>query len=286
MTTRATSSETSYRGTTIALLTLHGKEEVIAPLLATSLGARCLPLSGFDTDLLGTFTRETPRDGSQLEAARKKARLGVELSRLPFAIGSEGSFTPGPMGLYAVNLEMVLLLDDVRGIEIVGRAKAPGCSVQAYVSDHRGLEEVARRAGFPEHGLVVRPSDASDPRIRKGLRTWDSLRSAFSESLAESASGVVFVENDLRAHMNPTRMSNIRQATADLLERMVSSCPACASPGFGLATALPGLPCRDCGQPTDEIGTACFGCVACNFDQVRLITDRRADPFRCEHCNP
>ncbi len=75
-----------YRNQRVALLTQHGKEVVIAPVLVELLGCRIKKVNGFDTDLLGTFTRDIAREGSQLDAARKKARIGMKLSGLP--IGS------------------------------------------------------------------------------------------------------------------------------------------------------------------------------------------------------
>jgi hypothetical protein len=111
-----------FEGQSIALLTRHGKEAAIAPVLEPVLGCRVLRVDGFDTDTLGTFTRERPRPGSQLDAARRKARIGIERSGLPIGLASEGSFGPDPFsGLFTWNLELLLLIDDRLGIEVVGR---------------------------------------------------------------------------------------------------------------------------------------------------------------------
>ena len=75
-----------YAERRVALLTQHGKEGVIASVLDTALGCRVERVSGFDTDALGTFTRDIPRAGTQIEAARKKARVGMELSGLPLGL--------------------------------------------------------------------------------------------------------------------------------------------------------------------------------------------------------
>ena len=50
-----------YAGCVASLLTLHGKEEVIAPRFAQVLGLRVETDRGFDTDTLGTFRREVAR---------------------------------------------------------------------------------------------------------------------------------------------------------------------------------------------------------------------------------
>ena len=86
----------AYPGRQVALLTQHGKERVIAAALEPALGCRVERVAGYDTDLLGTFTRDIPREGTKLEAARKKARLGMELAGLPLGIASEGAFGPDP----------------------------------------------------------------------------------------------------------------------------------------------------------------------------------------------
>ncbi|MEK0417293.1 MAG: hypothetical protein RI949_1299, partial [Pseudomonadota bacterium] len=64
----------------IGFLTQHGKEALVAPILAEGLNAEVMRVEGFDTDQLGTFTRERPRAGTQVEAAARKAELALELS--------------------------------------------------------------------------------------------------------------------------------------------------------------------------------------------------------------
>jgi hypothetical protein len=89
----------------------------------------------------------------------------------------------------------------------------------------------------------VRPNDQNEPRIRNDLTDWDTLPLAFNECLANSDRGAVFVESDLRAHRNLTRMENIGTACEDLLARMMRFCPAGEAPGFGLMRLESGLPC-------------------------------------------
>lgn len=107
----------------VALLTQHGKERVIAPLLDAALGMRVERVDGYDTDRLGTFTREIARAGTQLEAARRKAHIGMELAGLPLGLASEGSFGPDPVaGLLPWNVEILVFVDRERGLEITGVA--------------------------------------------------------------------------------------------------------------------------------------------------------------------
>jgi hypothetical protein len=278
----------SLSGRTLVLLTRHGKERVIAPMLESALGCRIDLVDGFDTDQLGTFTREIPRAGTQFEAARRKARIGMELSGSLVGLASEGSFGPDPgIGLLPWNVEYVILIDDARGLELVGRAQGPARQAHRTVADSAALMAFAEEAGFPDHHLVLRPDSENDPRIVKGIRDFDSLERFFFRALEQSAMRRVFVETDLRAHCNPTRMQMIARATEDLLARLGSVCPACAAPGFWLVERIPGLPCADCGAPTREARAEVFGCTQCAYRETRpMESGQYADPAVCDWCNP
>lgn len=277
-----------YQGQTVALLTQHGKERVIAPVLEPELVCRVELVTGYDTDQLGTFTRDIPRAGAQIEAARKKARLGMELSGLPLGLASEGAFGPDPMvGMFPWNVEFLLFIDDEQGLEIVGVAQGKANHAHRLTADWAQAEAFAREAGFPEHHLVVRPDGENDPRLRKGIAAWEDLEAAFAWAQAQSASGQVFLETDLRAHANPTRMEMIRLAAVDLAAKLKSMCPACGAPGFWLVERIAGLPCGDCGAPTRETRAEVHGCVKCAHRVTRERTDQAyADPGRCNYCNP
>lgn len=276
-----------YRGTRVSLLTQHGKEQVMAPLLSEALGAEVELATGFDTDTLGTFTREIPRPGLQLATARAKAEKGMEILGLDCGLASEGAFGPDPYGLFVQNLELVVWVDRSRGIEVVGRAQAPGHHLHARVTDRAALDAFAHKAGFPTHGLVVRPDHEDDPRMAKGLTTPGALHQAFDEALAASHSRAVWVESDLRAHMNPTRMGVIRAATADLVARLQSHCPKCDLPGFWKVERLPGRPCSVCGSPTAVARAERWACATGAHSETRdLDVGVLADPSRCDLCNP
>jgi hypothetical protein len=277
-----------YRGQRIALLTQHGKEAVLAPRFHAQLGAIVQRVSGYDTDQLGAFTREIPRAGTQREAARQKARIGMELAGLPVGLASEGAFGPDPFtGMASWNVEMLVLIDDRLGIEVVGESQAPGHHHHRTVHTLDALEAFAREAGFPSHHLVLRPDDEHDRRIRKGLDAWDALRAGFDWAQKQSRKGAVFVETDLRAHANPTRMETIASAADDLIRRMRSACPACRAPGFAAVEHIAGLPCADCGHPTAEPLAERWACVKCDHAEVRSLPSRTvADPASCDLCNP
>jgi hypothetical protein len=277
----------NYTKACFALLTKHGKERAIAPRLAEALGATVSVTDAFDTDTLGTFTREIPRFGNQLEAARKKAELAIELTGCPLGLGSEGSFIPGPFGLGSFNLEVITLVDRQRNLVITGAIRQPGHHASGTFDTWDAFAAFAEQAKFPSHALVLRPDDENHPHIRKGLADYEALRAAYDECRTLSKEGAVFAESDLRAHLNPTRMENIGAACDDLITRMMHACPACAAPGFGLAKIETGLPCSWCGEPTNDWKAEEFRCVSCPHTESKPRTDlQKADPGLCPHCNP
>jgi len=282
------SAPLSYAGRHITLLTQHGKEIAIAPVLEPAIGCRIERVAGYDTDLLGTFTREIPRFGTQLDAARKKARIGMEMAGSRLGLASEGSFGHDPYtGMFSWNVEVLLFIDDTLEIEVCGIYQGPDNSEHLHTNDWAAVEAFADKAGFPAQHLVLRPNDERDSRFRKGIADGLSLRDAFSWAQGLSNAGKVFVEFDLRAYANPTRMENIRHAAEDLATKLASVCPACSTPGYALVDQLTGLRCAVCGVPTREPRADIWGCVRCNHRETRTRKDAvAADPGRCDRCNP
>lgn len=277
-----------YAGRRIALLTQHGKERVIAPVLDATLDCQVERVSGFDTDTLGTFSREIPRAGTQLEAARRKARVGMDLSGLPLGLASEGAFGADPMaGLFPWNVELLVFIDDERGIEVAGLAQQAARVSHLLTGDWERVEQFAVKAGFPEHHLVLRPHSQDDLRMEKGIDNWAALESVFNRLRSEAENGQVFIEHDVRAHAHPTRMEVIRLAAENLAAKLNSACPACGIPGFWIVERVAGLPCAGCGTPTREIRADMLACVKCSHRERRERAGAGlADPARCDYCNP
>ncbi|MEW5922155.1 MAG: DUF6671 family protein [Bacillota bacterium] len=266
-----------YRGRKVALLTQHGKERVIAPVPEASLRCRVLHVTGYDTDRLGTFTREVPRAGTQLEAARTKARIGMELSGLSIGLASEGSFGLDPFtGMLPWNVEMLVF-----GIEVVGCASGGKTNFShRLTASWEEAKQFACGAGFPEHWLVIRPEGEAHPQIRKGIASWDELEKAFHWACGLATNGCAFLETDMRAHANPTRMEMIALAARDLAQKL-------RAPGFYATERLAGLPCEACGAPTRETRAEVYRCPRCEH---QLIVERNeaktASAARCDYCNP
>jgi len=280
--------QVTYRGRRIGLLTQHGKERVISPELDRALGCRVERVGGYDTDLMGTFTRDVPRAGTQLQAARTKARIGMELSGLPLGLASEGSFGPDPVtGMIPWNIELLILVDDELDLELIGVAQAETNFSHLRTKTWDKAKMFARKSGFPAHQMVVRPTGEDAPRIRKGIASWQELVAAFAEAQVQSGSGRVLLETDVRAHANPTRMENIRRAAQDLAAKVRSRCPACATPGFSIVERVAGLPCGQCLAPTSETREEVYRCLKCPHRLLCERTDvQHADPVRCDYCNP
>lgn len=277
-----------YLGLKASLLTQHGKESVIAPELFISNHLEVVHVTGYDTDQLGTFTRDVPRYGSQLDAARKKARMGMALSGLPLGIASEGAFANDPYtGMLPWNYELLVLIDDHRHLEMVGFFSGPAQSASKSVANWDELSAFLSPAQFPSHQLVIRPDDEYHPDCRKGIQDQESLRAAFIWARQLSPTGRIFVENDLRAHTNPTRMAHILKATQDLASKMQSLCPKCVSPGYWITEIKKGLPCSLCSAPTPLPTAHIWSCIACGYQHEDSVNQQQsADPAKCNFCNP
>lgn len=280
-------SANNYCNQRIALLTKHGKEDVIAPTLKKLLGCSVEKVDGFDTDIFGTFTRDIARDGNQLEAARKKARTGMTLSGLPIGLASEGTFGPDPYSfMLPCNNELLIWIDDRFGIEVVATWSGKTNFAHQVINSWADAEAFAKSAGFPEHHLIVRPKDENHPKFRKGLTDWPSLQEAVAWAMNLDPNRQVFIETDMRASANPTRMENIRLAAEELARRLNSHCPACGAPGFAKAGLIRGLPCEDCGLPTHKAKADIHRCVRCEH-QVQVARERTlAEAKYCDYCNP
>lgn len=282
------SRPTFYLGRQVAFLTQHGKQDLVREPLETALGCQLVHTEGFDTDQLGSFTREQARPGSQLDAARQKATIGMALTGAHLGLASEGSFGPDPFGGFIPwNTEVVLWVDQVAGIEVTGFAHGPAQSLHRTVKTTQELHRFAADAGFPEHHLVLRPGHQNHPAIYKNLSDIAQLEQAFDQARQQVPGGEVFAENDLRAFANPTRQLMIRKATDELIQKLRSACPVCATPGFWLSQQIPGLPCRSCGMRTRLPKGEIWRCTRCTHEEQReSASGPWADPGRCDVCNP
>ena len=274
------------------LATMHQKQQAIAPLLEPELGIKVVVPTDFNTDVFGTFTREIERPGTQIAAAKLKATKALELTGEKLAIASEGSFAPHPYLPYIYsNREIVILIDRENDLEIIGEEFSLETNFNHQVAEEiQQAYDFARKSGFPEHGLVIsyRQIVKDSSEIIKGITTKEKLIEAWNWALHNSPDGKVYLETDMRAHYNPTRMKNISKATANLLSKIKNHCPQCHIPGFDITQRIKGLPCGMCGMPTSLVNSVIYQCQKCSYSQEKLFPDGRefADPGQCMYCNP
>lgn len=270
------------------IATMHGKEQIIAPMLKSAFEMEVELAPKINTDCLGTFTGEVERPGSPLETLRKKCELAFEIESADLAVASEGSFGPHPAAFFVpANEEFVMLREKSTGLEIVGKALSTETNFAAKeLQNERELLTFCEAVGFPEHGIILRPSKEDFTGIFKGLRNRDDLLRSFCE--LKERFGRVYAETDMRAMHNPTRMKVIAQATQSLIDKMNSYCPACRMPGFDILKSYSGLPCSLCGMPTKGILSTLYQCKFCGFEEVRERNDgkKEEDPMYCDFCNP
>lgn len=277
-----------FEGRRIALLTKHGKEAVIAPLLRAQLGMELEIVDGFDTDLLGTFSGEIERELDPLSAAIRKCELALQFSDCDIAIASEGSFGPHPHIPFAnCDEEWVVVMDQKNNFLFIEREWSLETNFSGrVVSTEEELMKFAEKAQFPSHGLILRKEQGKNSLVIKGANTPVLLKSHFH--YLNEKWGKVFVETDMRAHCNPTRMNVIQRTTEKLIQKMLSACPRCQLPGFGVVSASPGLPCSLCEAPTNSVLYLVKNCQFCNYsDKLYYPHNKRTeDPMFCDQCNP
>ena len=258
--------ELPYAGAVIALTTRHHKQQALGRVFAVGLGAR-LQLCEHDTDQLGTFSGEIPRLADAAATCRAKALLGMEATGLPFGLASEASFGPHPaMPMLAVGQELLLFLDQQRGLTV--------------------LEQRFEWRTNYSH-LELDPNASSDCSF-KGVGSRAALEQAIGLCRAADPNGRVWLETDMRAHCNPTRMRSIRRLGLAMVRRLRTPCPDCGSPGWGLLETRPGLPCAECGTATELSLAEIWGCHQCGArrEQPRRDGLLRAAPAQCPWCNP
>ncbi|AWH86509.1 hypothetical protein HYN59_15950 [Flavobacterium album] len=277
-----------FRGRKLLIVTKHGKERVIADLAESALGVECIVADEFDTDLLGTFTGEIGRPGDALETLRRKCHEGLALYGCDLAIASEGSFGPHPAIFIASgDDELVMLVDTLNGLEIVARELTVDTNFSAAtINSKEELDHFLQLARFPGHAVIVRRAENDTTAMIKGISDPEEMDSISREYLEKY--GSFFIETDMRAMHNPTRMQVIRRATAKLIERAGSLCPACGTPGFGVTSVKAGLPCSACRCETDSTLSHISVCAKCSHTVEKLYPHGKneEDPMYCNFCNP
>ena len=265
----------------LALLTQHNKACAIGPALEAADFA-VFTVDGFDTDSLGTFTGETARRGGQVDAAVVKAQKACELSGERYGLGSEGSFGPDPYaGIAPWAIEVLVWWDakDKRAVQAMVQGGATHFA-QCTVSSWQDAQAFALEVQFPSHGIIV--GKPGTPYFSKEILDLPALQRRVTEGLV---TGPVWLETDMRAHRNPTRMAMIALCAKRLADLLQRPCPGCAHIGFGHESPLVGALCSQCGLPTLAMRAKRIQCGVCNFSSEEVV-QATVSPSRCERCNP
>jgi hypothetical protein len=277
-----------FEGRQLLIATRHNKESVISPRFANEWGVVTTVAKRLNTDRFGSFCGTFDRIEDPITVAKQKCLAGMDLYGLDLAIASEGSFGPHPELFFApLAEECLVLVDKKNAIEIAVRHVSMSTNFAAEVCEE--WDEVlkfAEKIGFPDHGIVMRVEYANVREIQKGIQDYDELELQFKRFKKKTSK--VFLETDMRAHMNPTRMKEIGLAAEKLIQRLKRCCPDCSAPGFGDQEAIGGLPCSECGFPTSSIFKVRVSCSSCGFSVVEAAAHGRSqeDPMYCQNCNP
>lgn len=279
--------ENLYCERPMLIATMHSKERAIGPVMEKALGVKPSQCEGFDTDQFGTFTGEVTRHGNALNTARKKCLEAMHLLGYDLAIASEGSFGPHPqIPFLAADEEILYFIDLKHQIELsVQHIDCETNFKQAEISDYDTLQRFALDIGFPEHGIIFRKDSFSKTTIYKDCMDWRDLKTQFDRY--HKHYNTFFVETDMRAMRNPTRMKVIERAAEKLTQKILSLCPSCNHPGFSVQEVERGLPCMQCLLPTKTIKRLIYKCPSCGYHEHKLNSEKSyEDPMYCDICNP
>lgn len=277
-----------FNGRKLCIATMHQKEKVIAPLLENFLGVKCILPANLNTDFFGTFSGEIEREDNALTTARKKCLVAMELMQCDLAVASEGSFGMHPLiHFIPANDELLYFIDAKNNIEITARFLTSNTNFNgSEINSLNELIEFAKMVQFPSHALIIKNEKDKFIEVVKGINQIDQLEFHYNYFMYKY--GKLYVETDMRAMHNPTRMNAIEDATKRLIENIKSCCPKCKTPGFTISKVNEGLPCETCAYPTQSILNHIYECKICAYSKIENYPDGKQfeNPMYCQHCNP
>ena len=277
-----------FKDRKVLIATMHGKENVIAPLLELNLGVECKVAENFNSDQFGMFSGEVERKKSPLETLRDKALAALKNTDFQLVVASEGSFGPHPASPFITsNEELLIFIDLENNLEIHGRFFSTETNLaQQEIKQIDELIDFEKRINFPAHGVIVYEKlEEGTNKVWKDFKTSEELRLKVAELLETNTN--LILETDMRAMNNPTRMKNIEAATKDLIKNILSICPMCNVPGFSIVDVVRGLPCDLCNLPTKSVKANVYKCQKCNYSSTQLLERKKTeDPMYCDFCNP
>lgn len=275
-----------YDHQTVLLASMHGKEQAIARPFLDRLCCT-LAIHDFNTDQFGTFTGEIERRLSPYETCRLKAETAADQHGYRLSVASEGSFGPHPaIPFVASTQEWMVFVDRDQGWVIAEQLISQKTNYAMITIDKTtDIMAFLNRAAFPSHALTLQTG--SDKRVlAKGIQDLASLKGWMAHGFKSEET--LLLGTDMRAMMNPTRMTLLGELADKLTRRIATLCPKCQAPGFGFKTTQGHLPCRHCEAPTSFYKEEVLACVQCSYQEFKERRDGllKAEPTYCDDCNP
>jgi hypothetical protein len=277
-----------FKDRTLVIATMHKKEKIIKPILEKELWVKCIIVENFNTDKFGTFTQDIKRSGDMLTTARLKVQHAMDISWCDLGISSEWSFWSHHwIPFINSNFELTLLVDKKNDIEIKWHHMSTDTNLNwVYVHSVAEALTTAKSWWFPEHGIIVRFSKNYNFLIDKNIHNERELEQAVKKILSLPFVNTAYIETDMRANKNPTRMKNIELSIIDLVNNIHSLCPQCWIPWFSIIDREKWLPCWECGTPTNLPLYNIYDCNKCHFSKKVRNEKKYAPAWMCPHCNP
>jgi hypothetical protein len=277
-----------FEGRDLVIATKHKKELVIGPPLKAAFGLDYFSSEGLDTDTLGTFSGEIERLHKPIDAARIKCNMAMDIHQVDMAISSEGSFGPHPHVFFMpADEEYLMFMDRKHEIEVVVKTITTNTNYDSInLTSTNHLNEFLTRVKFPSHGLILRKNSKDHTSIEKGIVCENILMDRVDFYLKKYSQ--CYLETDMRAMFNPTRMEVIKNLVDNLIIELNRICPLCNFPGFSVSDVVRGLICSNCHWPTKSVKELIYTCKKCHYSSIEINTELKTyeDPMFCEFCNP
>jgi hypothetical protein len=286
--TSSTDPATWFSGRSLFIATKHKKENAIAESVVNALGLNKFHVAEVDTDLLGTFSGEVERRDDPLTTLRKKCEMALHLAPSDLVIATEGSFGQHPAFLMlSGHEELMMFLDKKNDLEIVVKEITSQTNFNGRaVTNLEDLQHFLDLVLFPSHGIIMKASKDSLDDLKKGIHDPNEMREHFDFLISKY--GEAYIETDMRAMHNPSRMKVIEELTRKLIDRITTYCPQCQTPGYGIINANSGLPCELCGTATASLLSYTYGCKKCDFTHEEKYPNGKKyeEAMYCNICNP
>lgn len=264
-----------FSGRKLLFATMHGKEQILRELLEQQLGVEVITPENFNTDDFGTFSGEEERKFDAATTAEHKCDAAFRLTGESLVLASEGSFGGHPAtGLVAADEEWLVLKDYKyhRLIKVKVVSSQTNFSGNQYYEAHDAAF-FAAQSGFPSHALIIRKDKDDISELHKGIRTNERLKESIKYFLKNF--GKLYIETDMRAHLNPTRQKVIRQAGEKLIKVLHEFCPVCEAPAFQVKQVLRGTPSEESVEKARATREVLCLCEHCGHTERREITGQR-----------